>query len=222
MTVVLALLPAAPALATGSLEATTTHTLVDPPLFEEDRYMLSWQGEISGDVNGYIEWWIDTWNWTAFPDILDPTIPPAPISHYTEIVRIYDAKGGTLILETLERGQTNGPSSTWWANGKVVYADPVLFPGLEGGGVQETGVFDMSVFPWTGKSTFKLTSEQIVTGLVLVDAITELDVGPLIDGTVVKLGTTPQFNIRVETAPGTVGSVGFAVVDDNNQPVRFR
>lgn len=222
LTFVLALLPAAPALAEGSLEATTTHTQVDPPLFEADRYLLAWAGEITGEVNGYVEWWIDTWNWTAWPDILDPTIPPAPISHYTEIVKIYDAKGGTLILETLERGQTNVPDSTWWANGEVVYADPVLFPGWEGRGVQETGVFDMSMSPWTGKSTFKLTSEPIVTGLVLVDAATDLDVGPLIDGTVIDRGTTPQFNIRVETAPGTVGSVGFAVVDSNNQPVRFR
>lgn len=67
-----------------------------------------------------------------------------------------------------------------------------------------------------------LTIEPIVTGMVLVDAKADQDVGALIDGTVIDLGTTPVFNIRVETAPETVGSVGFAVLDSDKQPVHFR
>jgi hypothetical protein len=224
MIVGLALLPAASAQATGSgsLEATTTHVNVVEPVFENDRYLLAWQGQISGDVNGYIEWWIDTQNWTAWPDILNPDLPPKPVSQYVEIVRIYDVKGGTLLLETLERGETTLATMSWWANGKVTYADPQFFPGWEGQGVQESGMFDVSTVPWTGTSTFRLVAEPLVTGFVLVDAATNLDIGPLDAGTVINLGTTPEFNIRAEAAPEIVGSVGFAVVDSENQPVRFR
>lgn len=76
--------------------------------------------------------------------------------------------------------------------------------------------------PWTGTSSFQLVTEPLVTGMVLVDAATNQDVGPLDDGTVINLGTTPEFNIRADTAPDGVGSVGFAVIDTDNQPVRFR
>ena len=222
LAMILALLPAGPAQAAGALEAETSHTLVSPPVFEDDRYMLSWHGEISGDVNGYIQWWIDTWNWTAWPDILDPELPPKPESHYLELVRIYDEEGGTLLLEALNRGKTSMTTMTWWANGTVTYADPDLFPGLTGQGVLESGVFDFATAPPSGTSTFSVTMKPIVSGMVLVDSRTNEDVGPLTDGTVIDLGTTPQFNIRVDTVPGTVGSVGFAVVDSNKQPVRFR
>jgi hypothetical protein len=224
LVVALALLPAGSASATDtmSLEATTTHVQVVEPVFEADRYLLAWQGQISGDINGYVEWWIDTENWSLWPDILNPDIPLDPVSTYIQIVRIYDVKGGTLLLETMERGETTMTTFTWGANGTVAYADPTLYPGWEGQGVQETGMFDASTVPWTGTSTFRLMAEPLVTDFVLVDATTNQDIGPLDNGTVINLGTTPEFNIRAETTPMGVGSVGFAVVDSNGQPVAFR
>lgn len=221
LALVLALLPAAPAQATGSLEATTSHTLVAPPVFENDRWMLAWQGEITGDVDGYIEWWIDTQNWTQWDNIVN-NLPQDPIGYYIEKVRVYDAPGGTLLLEAISRGETNLMTMSWWANGEIVFADPTLFPGVVGRGLLETGMFDLTTMPPSGTSTFEIVSEPLVTGLVLVDAKTDQDVGPLFDGAIVNLGTTPMFNIRAETAPNTVGSVGFALTDADGKAVHFR
>ena len=227
LAVVLALLPAAVVQATGTpdatgtLEATTTHTMVSPPEFEDGRWMLAWQGEITGDINGTIKWWLDTENWTAWDNIVND-LPPEPVSHYISKGRVYDSDSGELLLETLGRGETTMTTTTWWGNAIVTFADPALFPGWEGKGVREAGEFDVTTTPWTGTSTFKLTTEPIVTGAVLVDAATDEDIGPLWPGTVIDLGTTPSFNVRVETAPATVGSVGFAVTDSGGDPVHFR
>ncbi len=147
-----ALLPAAPALANKPLQGETTHTL-DLTNTVVDGYLLAWVGTIDGDIDGCIEWWIELATWT---NITKPD-SPAQASHYTMETRIYDECGGTLILETLERGTTtmaNSPS--WRANGVVTYADEALFPGWEGRRVHERGHFSVDVFPWEGTSTFRL------------------------------------------------------------------
>ena len=147
---VMALLPAAPALAKEPLQAETTHTLSD--LYEVDGFLLGWTGTIEGDINGYIEWWFEaaTWTFLTKPD------SPAQASHYTHKVLIYDEPGGTLILETLENGTTTMANTTWRANGVVTYADPILFPGWEGRKVHESGSFSIAVLPWEGTSSFRL------------------------------------------------------------------
>ena len=87
------------------------------------------------------------------------------------------------------------------------------------GGVNSFGIPDgLAQFNFTGM----LTVHPMVTGMVLVDASTDQDVAPLKDGAVIDLRTTPHFNIRVETVPGTVGSVGFTIVDADGKPVHFR
>ncbi len=150
LTVVLVLLPAGLAQATSPLQGETTHTLVVPPQFD-GVYMLAWQGTISGDINGSIEWWIDTTTWTAFPEPKNP----AQASHYTMKVKIYDSQG-VLLLETREHGTTTVANTSWRANGVVVYADSSHFPGWEGRSVHERGDFTMAVFPWQGTSSLRL------------------------------------------------------------------
>ena len=222
MALVLAMLPAGFAEATGTsqrpLEAKTSHKLAVPVF--EGPYMLAWQSEIKGDINGYIEWWLETENWTAFPP--DPNSPPPPVSHFIGKTRIYDKQGGKKILEAIGQGETNMTTSTWWANDQITYADPDLFPGWKGRGVQEEGEFTFATTPPEGTSTFKMVTEPIVTGMVLVDAATDKDVGPLWPGTIINKGTTPHFNIRLETAPSKVGSVGFKVVDSDGKAPHYR
>jgi hypothetical protein len=147
----MALLPAAPALAKKPLRAETTHTL-DITNTVVDGYLLAWVGSIDGDINGCIEWWIELATWTA---VTNPD-SPSQASHYTMKTRIYDECGGTLILETLERGTTTMANTSWRANGVVTYADPTLFPGWDGRRAHERGRFSIDVFPWEGTSTFRL------------------------------------------------------------------
>lgn len=53
-----------------------------------------------------------------------------------------------------------------------------------------------------------------VARLVLVDADTDGDLGPLEEGATVDLGTTPRISVRAETVPAVVGSVRFALDGD--------
>jgi len=55
-----------------------------------------------------------------------------------------------------------------------------------------------------------------VTGLVLVNAATDVDIGPLSDGDTIDLGAlgTSELNVRAETTPAVVGSVRFGLDGD--------
>ena len=59
---------------------------------------------------------------------------------------------------------------------------------------------------------------QSVTGLVLVNADTDQDIGPLRSGDTIDLGalSTANLNVRAETSPSTVGSVRFAYDGNSN------
>jgi hypothetical protein len=151
--VLLALLPAGLAQANAPLRGNTAHT---PGTGFDYPYLEAWEGPISGDVNGWIEWWIDVETWTAWPYILaGEPLPNA--SHYTMKVKIYDSEGGALVLETLERGTTTLANTTWRANGVVTYADTTLFPGWEGRRVHERGTFTMGADgPEEGTSSFRI------------------------------------------------------------------
>ena len=142
-------LPAGVASAKSPLRAETTHVLAVPPVMD-GVWMLAWTGTVSGDIEGTIEWWIDTTTWTA---ALKPD-SPAKASHY--VMKTVVRCGGDVILETLERGTTTMANQTWRANGSVIYADPVLFPGWQGRQVHESGEFQTATFPWTGSSTFRV------------------------------------------------------------------
>ncbi len=149
----LALLPAGLAQAKAPLRSETTHT---PGTEFVPPYLQAWEGPISGDINGWIEWWIDVETWTAWPYILAGD-PPPNVSHYTMKVKVYDRDGGTLILETLERGTTTMANTSWRANGTVIYAHPGLFPGWEGRRVHEKGRFVVGVGgPESGWSSFRV------------------------------------------------------------------
>lgn len=149
----LALLPAGMALAKAPLRSTTDHTPGTGGL--EYPLLNAWEGTISGDIDGTIEWWIDVTTWTAWPYIL--AREPLPnASHYTMVVKIYDGDEH-LIMETMEHGTTTTANTTWRANGVVTYADPGLFPGWQGRRVHESGDFIMGENgPVSGTSLFRV------------------------------------------------------------------
>ena len=151
--VLLALLPVGLAQAMAPLRSTTDHTPGTSGF--DGPYLEVWEGTISGDIEGQIEWWIDVRTWTAWPYIIaEEPLPNA--SHYTMVVKIYDPNG-TLVMETLEHGTTTSANTTWRANGVVTYADPELFPGWEGRRVHESGDFIMGANgPESGTSIFRL------------------------------------------------------------------
>jgi hypothetical protein len=143
------------------------------------------------------------------------------------------ATGDTLVIAQEMLSQMIGADpptgftneATWTVvEGTGRFAQATGSGSLEGAGDIPDGTATLGLPDGLWKLTFKgtVTTEQMVTGLVLVDAKTDQDVGPLRDGTVIDLGSTPMFNIRVETVPGTVGSVGFAVTDADGTPVHFR
>ena len=154
-----ALVPAGPALAQGPLRADTEHELVVPPVFD-GVYMLAWQGTITGDINGCIQWWIDTTTWTSFP------VPknPAQASHYTGKGLVFEGECGDsgVILEFLGhgRGTTTMANMSWRANSVVV--NSTQFPDWVGRRVHEKGTFDMTFdedgnpASATGTSTFRV------------------------------------------------------------------
>ena len=148
MTLLVAL-PVGGAHADAPVRGVTSHDLVVPPVFDGD-YMLAWQGQISGDINGTIEWWIDTTTWTA---MLKPD-SPAQAAHYSMKTVIRDC-GGNLLIETLERGTTTMANTTWRANGVITVANGD-FAHLLGRQVHERGEFRTDVFPFTGTSSFRI------------------------------------------------------------------
>lgn len=151
----LVMLSAVPAHAKEPLRAETTHEFVG---LVEFPYMLGWTGEITGDIDGCIEWWFDLRTWTP----ADPE-SPAQASHYEMVVTIYDSTWesgqqrceGELLLETLERGTTTMANTTWRANGVVTTANGAFSHWL-GRQVHESGEFVATVDPWTGTSLFRI------------------------------------------------------------------
>lgn len=219
LALILALLPAGSAGATGTLDATTTHSLAAPEL--DGSWVLAWQGDITGDIEGRIEWWLDTDNWTGSDNVVGE-LPPDPVTYFVGKALVTDPSSGAVLLETRGNGETDMTTSTRWAHSIVTFADPTVLPGWEGTGVIEAGRFDLTTTPPTGTSTFQLTTEPLVIGATLIDATTDEDLGPLWPGSMIDLSTTPAFNIRVDTAPASIGSVGLAVADASGAPVHFR
>jgi len=147
----LALVPAAPAQAKKPLVATTFHVL-DTTNTVVNGYMLGWVGEI--DIDGDevpdadIVWWLELENW----------VTTGQASHYPSIGEIWDSyPDGQVLLATEGRGTTTMTNTTWRANSVVTYARPgSVFDGWQGRNVHESGQFDVTEFPWTGTSIFRL------------------------------------------------------------------
>ena len=92
------------------------------------------------------------------------------------------------------------------------------------------GVYTLTAYPFDqngaqGKMGTPLTvsftvidTDDEVTGFTLVDAHTNMDIGPLNDGDVIDVSTiaSGQFNIRANTTPSNVGSVRFGVNNNAN------
>jgi len=75
--------------------------------------LLCWEGPISGDINGVIQWW------------MPPGTITGQVNHFVARWEIWD--GGVLLLAGDEAGTTtirHGKNSVWRANGIVTEASP--------------------------------------------------------------------------------------------------
>ncbi len=133
--------------ANNPLQATTTHTFVGAPP-GPDGYMLGWEGTITGDINGEIQWWFYAPTFVGY----------GQTSHYSVRVEIRD--GTELLLVVADSGSTtvrHGKNSNWRANGVVIeaYGD---YESWLGRNVHESGNFTW-LFPGvpdTGVSIFRI------------------------------------------------------------------
>ena len=156
---VVALLPVGLAQSKGPVRSETTHT---PGTGFEYPMLEAWEGPITGDIDGWIEWWIDVETWTAWPSVSTGQLPPNA-SHYTHEVRIYnqEEEPRILILKTTEHGTTTMANTSWRANGEVVFANPEFLPDglpdLVGRRVHESGRFTVGpTGPIDGTSIFRI------------------------------------------------------------------
>ena len=60
------------------------------------------------------------------------------------------------------------------------------------------------------------TSGQSVTTLMLINADTDLEIGPMSTGMTIDLAATPTLSVRADTSPNPVGSVRFSYDDISN------
>jgi hypothetical protein len=60
------------------------------------------------------------------------------------------------------------------------------------------------------------SSGQAVTALILINADTDQDIGPMTTGMTIDLAVTPNLSVRAETSPYPVGSVRFSYDDNSN------
>jgi hypothetical protein len=165
MLVALSLAVAAPATAKKPLGATTEHDfmagygiirVVPVP------QVLGWQGTITGDIEGCIEWWFD----------LDPGIvPTGQVTHYNETVEVHEGACPTevgpatneVILAADGSGTTTArhmKNSIWRTNGTVTHDEISGDESWLGRKVHESGRFewddDDPPNPLEGTSDFRI------------------------------------------------------------------
>jgi hypothetical protein len=101
-----------------SLRCTTEYVFVGhlqeiPDDLDEEGRLLVWEGPISGDIEGVIQWW------------MVPSIRTGQASHYVDRFEIW--KGEVLLLAGDEAGTTtarHGKNSNWRTNGTVTEVGP--------------------------------------------------------------------------------------------------
>lgn len=154
---VTAALPAGLAQARAPLSGVIEYEQVLAPTFD-GTYLLAWEGTISGDIEGCVEWWIDTATWTAWPYILaGEPVPNA--THYTEYVVVFNCQTREMYLEMLGygNGTTTLANASWRDNGVVIGAYGE-FSEWEGRRVHQRGTvtFTAPPDPWFGTGTFRV------------------------------------------------------------------
>ena len=151
VSLIVTLVPAAMVLAekpAPSLTGTTEYDFVGYlGEFDDQGRLLAWEGTITGDIEGVIQWWM------AVP------MASGQVSHYDCRVVILDATG-ELVLAGDEAGSTtvrHGKNSIWRTNGIVTDASEE-FEGWIGRHVHEEGHFTWAApgVPDHGTGTFRV------------------------------------------------------------------
>ena len=86
------------------------------PIFDDQGRLLAWEGPISGDINGVIQWYMD----------VTTMVYTGQASHYEDRFVILNNEGGFLLAGD-EAGSTtarHGKNSNWRTNGIVTDAAP--------------------------------------------------------------------------------------------------
>lgn len=96
------------------LTGTTEYNFVgNLGIFDGEGRLLGWEGTISGDIEGIIQWWM-----------VIPMATTGQVSHYDDLCVILDSEG-ELLLAIDEAGSTtvrHGKNSIWRTNGTVTDA----------------------------------------------------------------------------------------------------
>jgi hypothetical protein len=98
-----------------SLEGTTEYIFVGSGPPDAEGRTLVWEGPISGDIEGVIQWWID----------MDTMTKTGAVSHYDDRWVILDKNKAAVLLAGEESGSTtarDGKDSIWRTNGVVTDA----------------------------------------------------------------------------------------------------
>ena len=160
LALILLLIPTGMALAekpAPSLTGTTEYSFVGHlGIKDTEERTLAWQGTVSGDFTGSIEWWMHV-------DEGDMKIS-GQVNHFADARWVIYNSAGVKVLEGVEFGSTTnrpGKTGVWRANGTVTYANPD-FPELYdwlGRQVHDGGEFEWvipGVFPLGGWGTFRI------------------------------------------------------------------
>ena len=152
LALILALVPAGMAQAETpepKLEGITAYVLVAPPfgplMVDGGGRVLVWEGTISGDIEGVIQWWIA------------PSTVTGNAVHYDDRCAILD-ENGNMLLEVLESGSTtyrDGKDPIWRTNGVVTYASGDYTAWI-GRRTHADGDAKMLELPPCGKGTFRV------------------------------------------------------------------
>ena len=96
-----------------TLNCTTVYSYMGNLGIVEDGRLLGWEGEIHGDIEGVIQWWMASMVFTG------------QASHYTDRFVIWNASKTVKLLVGDEAGTTtarHGKNSNWRTNGIVIEA----------------------------------------------------------------------------------------------------
>jgi hypothetical protein len=131
------------------LIGTTAHVFMGHLGITKEGRLLAWEGPISGDIEGVIQWWAD-----------GPSTITGQASHYTLRVEIWNAAKTALLLVGDESGSTtvrHGKNSVWRTNGIVTEAYGAFEPWM-GRQIHESGRFTWAApgLPDRGESTFRV------------------------------------------------------------------
>ena len=121
-------------------------------IFDEEGRLLAWEGTISGDIEGVIQWWM-----------VVPMATTGQVSHYGVAGARWEIwDGDDLLLAGYEAGSTtvrHGKNSVWRANGIVTDVSPG-FEDWIGRQVHDGGHFtwdeDIPGLPDHGEGTFRV------------------------------------------------------------------